>query len=283
MKKSIAERIVIWVAFSVFVFYAFTLLFPFAWMLINSLKTHQAFFQDIWGLPKEWMFSNYVDALSIKVGKFTYLHILFNTVIYTVISTFLSVFFPTVSAYICSKYQFKLRSMCITLTIINISVPVVGSTAATFKLFNTLGLYNKWYWALFIMGSGGLGGSYLLLKAALDNTSWTYAEAGFMDGAGNITVMFRIMLPMITPVITIMTIMGAIGAWNGYMGIWLYAPSYPTVGVGLKQLSDNLSSADASYPKLFALMAITLVPIMAVFIAFQKTIMNNFAIGGIKG
>jgi raffinose/stachyose/melibiose transport system permease protein/N-acetylglucosamine transport system permease protein len=283
MKKTLAEKIITWTAFVIFLLYAVTLVFPYIWMLINSLKTHQEFFQDIWGLPKSWMFSNYSEALSIKVGKFTFLDVLGNSIIYTVISTFLSVFFPTVSAYICSKYKFKLRSMCIAFTLINISVPIVGSTAATFKLFKTLSLYDKWYWGLFIMGSGGLGGSYLLLKAALDNTSWTYAEAGFIDGASDILVMFKIMLPMITPVIIIMTIMGAIGAWNNYMSIWLYAPSYPTIGVALKQLNDNLSSADASYPKLFALMAISLVPVMAVFISFQKTIMNNFALGGLKG
>lgn len=283
MKKTTAEKIITWVAFAIFFIYAATLIFPFIWMVLNSLKTHQEFFQDIWGFPATWRFSNYVEALSVKVGGFTFIEVILNSIIYTLIMTFITIIVPLCAAYAVSKYKFKLRGVCVAVTIIMLTVPVVGDTAATFKLLKTFNLYNKWYWGLFLMSSGGFNGNFLLIRAALDNTSWTYAEAGFIDGASDFKVMTKIMLPMVTPIMIILSIMGIIGSWNEYMAVWLYSPAYPTVGVAVKQLTDNLSSSEASYPKLFALMGITLVPVLAIFIAFQKTIMNNFSLGGLKG
>ena len=280
MKRTKSEKIILAIAFVVFVIYSITLVVPLVWMILNSFKTHSEFFQNVWGLPKKFMFSNYVEALNVKVEDFTFIDVIINSVLYSIMATVVTIFFPTVSAYVCSKYNFKLRGVCIYITLILLAVPVVGGSAATLKLFKAVNIYNKWYWSLIISSSAGFGGNYLLIRSALDNTSWTYAEAGFIDGASDWQVMFKIMLPMVKPIIIILAIMGFISTWNDYMGVWLYAPSYPTIGVALKQLSDNLGKTD---PVFFALMTISLIPVMILFISFQKTIMNNFALGGIKG
>ena len=104
-----------------------------------------------------------------------------------------------------------------------------------------------------------------------------------MDGASDVRVMFQIMVPMVKPILVILFIMGLIGGWNEFTGIWMFCPSYPTVALGTKQLLDNIGSANGSYPKVFALMLISLIPVMVLFISFQDTIMNNFTLGGIKG
>ena len=285
MKKTRTEKIITWIAFVVFMIYAITLVYPFIWMAINSLKDNSAFYLDCWGLPEagKWMWSNYVDSLTMKVQGF-YLHeVLVNSLVYTFISALLAITFPLFASYACSKYRFKLRSLCMFIIILQISVPSVGSVAATYKILKTFNLYDNWYWGMFLAASGGLGGNFLLIKAALDNTSWTYAEAAFMDGASDVRVMFQIMVPMIKPILLILFIMGLIGGWNEFTGIWMFCPSYPTVALGTKQLLDNIGSANGSYPKVFALMLISLIPVMVLFISFQDTIMNNFTLGGIKG
>ena len=190
---------------------------------------------------------------------------------------------PCITGYVLSKYKFVGRDFIYSVAITALTLPIVGSSASAMKLVAELGIYNTPLYVI-IMGLGGFGGSFLIYRAALDNTSWTYAEAAFMDGAGDFRVMVSIMFPMVKPMIIIQTVMGFIGAWNAWMGQWLYAPSYPTISLAIKRLSDEfLEGAKPDFPKLFAAMTVSLVPVLVVFLCFQKTIMNNFALGGLKG
>ncbi len=281
MKKSKTEKVTLWVFFAIFAIYSVTLIFPFFWLFINSLKTHQEFFGQVWALPEEWLFSNYKLALERTVSGYNFIQIIGNTVILTVALTFVGVFFPVISAYTCSKYRFKTRSLCMLMALIMVAVPTVGGTAAAYKLFKALNIYDS-YWAIILMGSGGFGFTFMMMKSTFDNISWTYAEAAFIDGASDFRVMFQIMTPLAWPTVVMLVIMSCIGTWNDYFNVFMFAPSRPTLGVGIKQLSDNLGSADASYPQLFALMIISILPSVTLYAIFQKPIMNNMGGGGIK-
>lgn len=280
MKKTKNEVITLWIFFALFLIYSITLLFPFAWLFVNSLKTHQEFFKDVWALPKEWLFSNYSAALGRKVSGFNFIQILGNTVVLTVALTIVGIIFPVGAAYVCSKYRFKFRPVCMIMTLIIIAVPTVGGTAAAYKLFKTIGVYDSYY-ALLLMGSGGFGFSFMLMLATFDNVSWTYAEAGFIDGASDLRVMLQIMIPMAWPTIMTLIVLSVIGTWNDYFSVYMFAPSMPTIGVGIKQLSDNLGGVDASYPQLFALMIISIIPSVILYAIFQKPIAVSMG-GGIK-
>ena len=281
MKKSKTEKITLWVFFGLFLLYSMTLIFPFLWLFNNSLKTHQEFFAHVWSLPKDWLFSNYKLALERTVSGYNFFQIIGNTLVLTVMLTAVGVFFPVTSAYTCSKYRFKARGLCMLMSLIMIAVPTVGGTAAAYKLFKTLNIYDS-YAALVLMGSGGFGFTFMMMKSTYDNISWTYAEAAFIDGASDFRVMWQIMIPLSWPTIMMLIVMSCIGTWNDYFNVYMFAPSRPTIGVGIKQLSDNLSSADASYPHLFALMIISIIPAVALYALFQKPIMASMGGGGIK-
>lgn len=280
MNKTKNEKITLWIFFVLFAIYSLTLLFPFAWLLINSLKTHQEFFAHVWSLPQDWLFSNYAAALGRTVSGYNFLQIILNTLILTVALTFVGVLFPLAAAYVCSKYRFALRPVCMVFAMIIIAVPTVGGTAAAYRLFKLLGIYDS-YFALVLMGSGGFGFSFMLMLATFDNVSWTYAEAGFIDGASDLRVMLQIMVPMAWPTIMTLIVLSVIGTWNDYFSVYMFAPSMPTIGVGIKQLSDNLGGVDASYPQLFALMIISVIPAVILYALFQKPIAVSMG-GGIK-
>ena len=284
MKKTRTEKIVTWTAFVIFTIYSITLLYPFIWMFLNSFKSHTEFVSNLWGLPEVYQFSNYSDAFNLKVEGFTLLEILINTVFYVVINVTIGVAVPAITAYVVCKYNFALRGFCNMLVILLISVPIVGGEAATFKLLVDMNLYDQWYFGLFLMSCSGFGGGFLLYKAAYASISWSYAEAAFMDGASDMKVMIKVMMPMAKPIIIIQAVMGFIGSWNGWLGQWLYSPSYPTLALAIKRLSDEfMYGSKPDFPKLFASMLVSLVPVITLFLCFQKTIMNDFAIGGIKG
>lgn len=281
-KRSRAEKIVLPVVFVIFVLYAFSLVYPFLWMFVNSLKTQNDFTVDIFGLPPEWHFSNWIDALLYEYRDFNVLTMTANSIFVTAVVVALQVFFFSVSSYIMSKYRFFGRQALYSLIVVLMIMPAVGTTVATYRLLRAIGLYNT-HLGLFLLQSGGLTGiGFLMCYAFYKNLSWSYAEAAFMDGANDTVVYFRIMLPQALPVLFSLAVLQVLTVWNDFFAPYMYMPRYPTLAVGLNELNTNIRYI-GNYPLLFSVMFISVLPVLLLFMGFQKTIMDNTVAGGLKG
>ena len=160
-------------------------------------------------------------------------------------------------------------------------IPTVGTLTATYQLMVTTGLYNT-YIGIIIMSSGGLGINFVLIYGYFQSISWSYAESAMIDGAGDFRVFIQIMLPQIKPALVAVCIISAINYWNDYFTPYMYLRSHPTVAVGLQSIV-NMMSAQSDWPRLFAAMIVSIIPVLVLFIVFQKTIMENTVAGGLKG
>jgi raffinose/stachyose/melibiose transport system permease protein/N-acetylglucosamine transport system permease protein len=281
IRRSRSETVTMLVSFVVFFLYAASLIFPFLWLLNNSLKTNQEFFGNVWSLPKDWLFTNYVQVLKLKVNNTSFFGLIVNSLLYVAVNTFTSVFIPSMTAYIIAKYDFKLKNVYYSVAIFIMVIPTLGGVAAMFKLLKTLGIYNS-YLSLFLMNAGGFGMGFLLLYGFFKNLSKTYAEAALVDGAEDFRVYFQIMLPQAKPVLLSWGVLSIIAYWNDYFGIYMYAPKSPNLAVGIKQYLDAIRF-DANYPQLFAVMLISILPVLIAFGIFNDTIMKSTVAGGLKG
>lgn len=273
--------VTVWIVFAIFVLYSISLIFPFVWCFYNSFKDNYEFFVDVWGMPKQWLFSNWVDCFSLKVDDVNLVGMFGNSIIQTVACTAISIMMSAMTAYIIAKYKFPGSGFFYSMAFVLMMIPSLGSMSATYKLYNDLNWYDTWI-GIIIGSFGGFGMGFVLLYGFFKNLDWSYAEAASMDGAGHYTIFFRIMLPMALPGITSVAILSAIGVWNDYFTIYMYAPSKVTVAVGLKGLVDR-TTYNANYPLLFAVLIISIIPVITVFSCFQKTIMDNTTVGGLKG
>ncbi|GHU99865.1 sugar ABC transporter permease [Clostridia bacterium] len=275
-------RIVLWVFFVLFLLYSLTLLFPFLWLFYNSLKSKQEFLMSgsPMALPRQWLFSNYIDIFKMK--DFNLLDMFFNSITLAVGQVVIGLFVCACTAYVVSKYQFKGRNVVYFVAIIIMFIPTTGSLAVFYKFMFDTGMQDT-YWGMLITAAGGFGFNFLLLYGFFKNISWNYAEAAFIDGAGNFRVFFTIMLPQARAALLALGVLGVIGVWNDYMSQYLFYPSHPTVAVGIKTLSDNIVNYGADYPRFFAATIITTLPVVIVYAAFQKTIITNTMAGGLKG
>ena len=279
IKREPKDAIFIWVMFAIFALYAVALIYPFLWCLLNSFKEAEEFFVNINGLPKQWVFTNWIESFQLNVKGVTIAQMYLNSIILTVGCTFIGMYSSSASAYIMTTYDFPCRSMIYTVAIVVMMIPTMGSMAAMYKLYNNIGLINT-YLGILIISAGGFGTTFLLLYGYYKNLSWVYAEAAQIDGAGHFRIYFTIMLPMALPALTAVGILQAIGHWNDYFTIYMYAPEKVTIAYGI-QLINAENSMDL--PKVFASMMLSVLPVIAVFAAFQKTIMTNTSIGGVKG
>lgn len=279
------SRIILWIIFGIFAIYAFTLIFPFVWMLVNSVKTNQEFFTDIWALPKSISLDNYLNILNYEMytaqGGFNLVSMFLISVGITLAATIINTFLSSMAAYVIARYNFKGKNLIYSVALFTLIMPVIGTLPAQYRLMQSLGLYNT-IPGLLILYSGSFGFTFFIMHGYFKNISPTYAEAAFVDGASDFQVFLKIMLPMAKPIMISLAIIYGIGIWNDYITPSIYLKDYPTLAVGIRYLTQTMVSTGA-YAEMFATMIISIVPILAIFVAFRNTIMENMIAGGLKG
>ena len=276
------ERIVL----PIFYFFMFILavwaLFPIFFALLNSLKTALDYNDSAIGLPKVWNFANYAQAIKITYRNTTVLGMFLNSIIYSVTFSFANIFSSCMSAYVMSKYKFKLRNFLYALAIFIQIIPIFGTTSAGYLLVNRLGLHDNLF-LLWITACGGFDYTFLIVYSYFENVSWDYAEAAYIDGAGNWYVFLKIMIPMVLPAILMMWLSAITSLWNDYMGPYIYLPSYPTLSTGIFNLKNLASYLSGGVTVYFAAIIISMLPILILFFFLQKRILNLSLDGGLKG
>lgn len=267
--------------FIIFVVYAAILIIPFMWILLNSFKDPIDFGQDKWGLSFSAGFSNYVNAFNYTVKDTTVLGMYLNSLLVVGGGVLVTLISCSLASYTMAKYKFKGRGIIYNVVIISMMVPIVGTLPAQYKLMQDLGLVDNIIGVWFLY-SGGFGFNFLFLYAFFKSISWSYAEAAQIDGASDFRIFWQIMLPMAKPALTSVGVLTFMGLWCDYQTPYFYLNSMPTIALGLKDMSDQLAY-DPNYPLVLATAVLATIPILVLFCVFQKTIMNNMTVGGLKG
>ena len=279
--RSRTEKIVLAFVFVLFMLYTVSLLVPFFWAFISSLKTYDEYFEKVFAWPKEWLFSNYIRAFSeFEVRGVTFMGMFGNSLWLTVMGTFISIMVTSMTAYTIAKYNFFANRFIYRLAIFIMVIPIVGNLPAQYKLVTDLGINNPV--GILLMYTGGFGMNFIILHGAYRSISWNYAEAAFIDGASDWTVYWRIMLPQAMPSLIALAILGAIGTWNDYMTPFLYLKSTPTLALGIYQF-DVMQQYRSNIPIYYCGVLMSMLPILILFCCMQKTIMTNTVAGALKG
>ena len=279
IKKARKEnRVIMSVLFVLFCIYAATLLLPLIWMFINSFKPdNNEFFYDQWKFTSV-TFDNYKLLFS---GDNDIMTMFANSLILSLIIPTVSTFFSLCAGHAIASFNYKLKNVFYFIFLMPMFVSVAGTTPYVYKLLNDIGLFDQ-HIGLVLMSCGVSGFGFLMYYSVFKNISHTYSEAAMIDGAGYWRTFIQILCPQAINLIAAQWVMGFIGTWNDFSGPYLFLPSYPTLGVGVKEISDKIDNG-YSYPELFASIILMLVPVLLLYFAFQKKIMTVSLGGGIKG
>lgn len=283
-KRHGGEKALYVVMFVIFLILAISYVYPFLWLLLNSFKPQSDYVTNFSGLPTTWTWDNFVEAFTFKSAEtndFTVLQMLGMSILISLLGTLATVLCSSCAAYVVAKYDFPGRRLIFGIVIFTMIVPIVGSLPAQIQLMKALGLNQKVLGMVFLY-SGGFGMNFMLLYAFFKNLSWTYVEAAKIDGASDFRIFWNIIIPMAKGPMTAISIITLIGVWSDYMTPMIYLPNKPTLAVGLKLLSDAMIQ-NGNYTILFATIVISILPVVIGFACFNKTIMENTAVGGLKG
>jgi len=278
-----------WAMFVILIIYTVSLALPILWGIINSLKSRSDFVSNIFGLPKKWMFDNYIHSFErfkvrIKTGLGTrdvfLAEMILNTLTYIAGSIIVSTFVPCIVGYLVARYRFRFNKLLHALVIFEMLVPIVGTTPSMLRLLHALGIYNT-YFSIWLMKANFTGMSFLVYYGMFKLISREYSEAAFIDGASHTRVMFTIMFPLLKTIIGIFALMNFIHLWNEYQVPMLYIPAYPTVAFGLFIYSR--SSLNSSVPDQLTGCMILIIPTLIAFLLFHDKMIGNLTMGGLKG
>lgn len=287
-QRSKGEKVLFGIVFVLFFLYAASLIFPLLWLLINSLQDRTIYEVNLalgnaFEFPSALHWENYSYAFTqLSYNDANIFMMFFNSIWYTLAYTLGGVLMSAFTGYALAKYRFKLRGFMYGVIIFTMTIPTVGTTGALFNLvYNVLHIYDSPLYVI-LKHLCGTGLNFLVLYGFFRNVSWSYAEAAFMDGAGHARVFFSIMLPQALPAIVTLSIVSGIAAWNDYMDVLMYLPSFPTIASGMYGVSRTLPRQGYS-TVYFAALVISMLPILILFTCFSNVIMKNFAVGGLKG
>lgn len=259
-----------------------SLLFVILWGILISLHGEMEYILNPRTIfPKKFRFSNYAVAIrTLAYNNALYPMMVVNSVWFSFGATFLRVAVTTMCAYAVSKYEFRGKKLFYGFIVLQLMLPVYGQTVANYKLLTRLGLVNT---PLYLLALGaGHGMYFLIMHSYFENLSKSYMEAARIDGANDFVIFLRIMLPMAKPLIFAMFIAILIGVWNDFTTPLLYLDNYPTLASGLYRYKI-VAAYTLNTPVYFAGILLSALPMAALFITFNKTLMQNLTIGGIKG
>ncbi len=286
---SISGKIVFSIVFVLFTLYAFILIYPLLWGIFSSIKTPKAYFAGTISKYMEKGFSfksafnvkNYIEAFGkIKNEDQTFLDMIWNSVWFAGGSAFISIEFMTIFSYVINKYKFKGRNFLYGLGLFMVSVPIGATFVSTYRLMYQLRIVDSYL--ILITATNVYGMNFLLMQSFWGGVSWSYAEAAQIDGAGFYTIYFKVMRSQAMPMMITMFLLAFIAKWNDYMSPLLYLPHMLTLSTGLYKY-QLVVERTGNYPVLFSGLIISITPIFVIFAIFNKKLLGNFSIGGLKG
>ena len=254
------------------------MLFPFYWMLSSAAKTYAEYasFPPRWW-PQNWFnFSNYVNAFS-SANFVTYFK---NSFIVVIASVGVNSLTTILAAFAFSRLRFFGRDAAFTALLSFMMVPFEMLVITNFKTVVNMGIVNS-LWVLFIPFTTSIFYTYIL-KNFFDTIPDSLYYSAKIDGASNWKYLWRVMIPIARPSLFTIILLNTIASWNSYLWsqLTIFSDKYRTVPLGLAAFMTDAGSN----PQLqLAAAAVTVLPMIVLFLCFRKYIVNGVSRGGIKG
>lgn len=268
------ERLGIYAALVIVLFQT---LYPLIWVLFGSLKTKPELINNVWGPPSSLVFENYIQAWQMAdMGNR-----IFNSVTVTVLSLAILIVVVTPCAYALARLRFPGRAIVTGLVVGSMLVPPQVLAIPLFMVARDLGIINSTVGISFIYAASIMPLSIFIMRSFFLSLPFDLEDAARVDGAGRVTILLRIMLPLARPGMALIIIFGFIEVWNDFFLAFLLLrqPEVQTIPLGLVNFFQQYDSLWNLY---FAALMITTLPVIALFVLMQRQFIAGLTAGAVK-
>ena len=273
------------------ILFAFICLYPYLYTFSMSISSPEAVLnRSVWLLPKGFSIRAYIKIFENQNIWLSF----YNTIWYTFVGTSINVFMTLLGAYVISRKEFFLRNFLTTFMMITMFFS--GGMIPLFLLIKNLHLYNT-RWALVLPGATSF--FYIVVTRTYIQTSIPeeLIDAARIDGANDIKILFKIVMPLSKPIIAVLGIFYSVGHWNSYFPALLYLQDSKLQPLQLylrrvlilnepsliQAIEDVVERTLYALQLKYAVIIVATLPIVFVYPFFQKYFVKGIIIGSLKG
>lgn len=257
---------------------SFFMILPFIWMVSTSLKPPD----EIFAIPPIIISPNAnLNAYVYLQEQYNILGIVKNTFVIAFSATILRLFFCALGGYGFAKFKFPGQGALFAFLLGTMVIPGAVTLVPVYIIMRNL----KWidtFWPLIIPGAANAFGIFFMRQYIM-SVSNELMDAARIDGAGEFTIFWRIILPIIAPGLTSLGLIFFMGSWNDFIGplIYLKSPEHFTLPLIIRSLVGPVGRT--VYDVQMATSVISLIPLLIIFLIFQRRFVEGITAGAIKG
>lgn len=266
--------------------WALMIALPLLWVLLSSLKTNRDIYSNPFGFPSEFRWETYANAWQrADIGQF-----FLNSVVVVAGGVVLTMVGSSMVAYVLARYRFFGSRIVYYLFIIGLTFPLFLAIVPLVKVAQSLGLYQNKLGLVLVFAAFSLPFSVFFLVAFFQSLPSDLADAALMDGAGHYRIFFAIMLPLAKPGLISVGIFNFLGQWNQYLLPVVLNPQVDadrsnyllTQGLADLALRTDYVATETAAAEMFAGLTIAIVPVVLVYVLFQRKIQAGLRAGALK-
>lgn len=272
LQTILIRAIVYFIAF----FMALTIVFPLIWIVFTAFKSLPETY--IWPptlLPESWRFDSFIKLFeSIPIGRF-----FLNSVIVSFPVVLLNLLFCSLAGYVFAKFKFPGKNILFIIVLATIMIPFQVTMIPAFSILRILG-WNDSYLGLIVPAMvGGFG--IFLMRQFMMSIPTELIEAARIDGASEFRIYAQIIIPSSKPAFASLTIFVFLESWNSFLWplIVIDTPQMRTLPLGLALLKTQYI---AQWPMIMAATLLTVLPVLIVYIIFQRQFIGGILLSGLK-
>ncbi|WP_214627660.1 carbohydrate ABC transporter permease [Paenibacillus agaridevorans] len=252
-------------------------IFPLYWMVVMSFKSKEEFYARPFALPKEWLFSNYSNALQ-SYNFFVYFK---NSLIYTAGTLVLVLLLGSMLAYCLSRMDWRFSKYALSYVALGLVIPVNVVMIPLFMMVIDLNIQNTYMGLIIPLVAFGLSACVLMLYAFFRSLPKELEEAACIDGCNVYQAYFRIILPIIKPAIATQCVLIFMNVWNEFplSYILVTKEAYRPLTVGLANFFMKIGVTD--WGLIGAAMILSSLPTMIVYSVGSEQIEKALTAGAI--
>lgn len=255
------------------------IMLPIYYLLVTTFKTPAEAVANPLGLPINFTFENYSKA--IKAMNYT--TALKNNLIIAGASVGLLVFLSSMAAYVIARSKRKMFKWMYSIFLGGLIIPFQISIIPLYKIIAGMNLMNTHLGVILVnVFCINLPLSIFLMRGFINTVPLELEEAAIIDGCGTFTCFWKIVFPLLKPIVSTVAILNTLAIWNDFMTPLLFLQS-PQKQVLLQQVYRNVGPFSTDWTSFFPMLVMSTLPLVIFYLIMQKQIIEGVAAGAVKG
>jgi raffinose/stachyose/melibiose transport system permease protein len=258
---------------------ALAIIYPLALFFLNSLKSDAQFIVDPLGLPTQWVFSNYVTAwVQADMGR-----LILNSFLVSTCATLLAIVMSSTFAFGLYVHRFPGAGLILASVVMMLTIPAQVYIIPLYVLVIKLHMINTYFALILPYAAGAMPLSVVLFSNTFAGLPRELIDAARMDGASTFAIYWRIVMPLVRPVIGAIAVFAFTGAWNEFFLALVFMQDKEMFTLPLGMQAFATSAYSIQFTLLFAAFTISMLPMVIVYLVMQRQFIAGLAGGAMKG